>query len=148
MAESEARWTCPRNFQPADSAPGIGSNPGLDRGRRPNQTKESPVSHHSFPQEICMEAPGQDDDVGRHVNRAARRDQFRAGPPSTCKVGRTLSRTGNRQLPQMETSLRALEPAWLDLQTCLVGSGEQSRDREATGVRACHGSANNVYVLE
>ena len=95
-----------------------------------------------------MEAPGQDDDVGRHVNRAARRDQFRAGPPSTCKVGRTLSRTGNCQLPQMETSLRALEPAWLDLQTRLVSSGEQSRDREATGVRACHGSTNNGYVLE
>ena len=48
----------------------------------------------------------------------------------------------------METSLRALEPAWLDLQTRLVGSREQSRDREATGVRACHGSANNGHVLE
>ena len=95
-----------------------------------------------------MEAPGQDDDVGRHVNCAAPRDQFCAGPPSTCQVGRTLSRTGNRQLLQMETSLRALQPAWLDLQTRPVGSGELSRDRQATGVHACHGSANNGHVLE
>ena len=48
----------------------------------------------------------------------------------------------------METCLRALEPAWLGLQTRLVGSGEQSRDREATGVRACPGSANDGHVLE
>ena len=74
MAESEACWTCPRKFQTADSALGIGSNPGLDRGRRPNPTKESPVSHHSFPQEICMEAPGQVDDVRRHVDCAARQN--------------------------------------------------------------------------
>ena len=48
----------------------------------------------------------------------------------------------------METSLRALELAWLDLQARLVGSGEQSRDRDTTGVRACHGSANDGHVLE
>ena len=74
MAESEACWTCPRNSQSADLALGIGSNPGLDRWSRPNPPKESPVSHHTFPQEIRMEAPGQDDDVRRHVDRAARRD--------------------------------------------------------------------------
>ena len=48
----------------------------------------------------------------------------------------------------METSLRALKPVWLGLQTRLVGSGEQSRDREATGVRAYHGSANDGHVLK
>ena len=48
----------------------------------------------------------------------------------------------------METSLRALEPAWLDLQTRLVSRGEQSRDCQATGVRACHGRTNNGYVLD
>ena len=95
-----------------------------------------------------MEAPGQNDDFRKHVNCAARRDHFRAWPPSTRQMGRTLSRTGNRQLSQMKTSLRALEPAWLDLQTRLVSRGEQSSDCQATGVRACHGRANDGCVLE
>ena len=63
-------------------------------------------------------------------------------------MGGTLPRTRNHQLPQVETSLRALEPAWLGLQTRLIGSGEQSRDREATVVRAHHGSANDGHVLK
>ena len=115
MAKSKARRTCPRDFQPTNSTFGVGTNPELDRGRRPNQTKEPPVSYHSIPQKIYVEAPGQNDNVGRLVNRAAQRNQLRAGPPSTCRMGRILFRVGNRQLSQMEASLRALEAAWLDL---------------------------------
>ena len=63
-------------------------------------------------------------------------------------MGGTLPRTRNHQLPQVETRLRALEPAWLGLQTRLTGSGEQSRDREATGVLAYHGNANDGHVLK
>ena len=132
VAESKARRTCPRKFQPTDSTSGIGTNPGLDRGRRANQTKEHPVPYHSIPQKICVEAPGQNDDVGRHVNRAARRDQLRAGPPSTCKMGRILFRTslnGNelsRQqafppamvAPTMAMSLN--QPVTIDLPTHIL----------------------------
>ena len=78
MAKSKARRTCPRDFHPTNSTFGVGTNPELDRGCRPNQTKEPPVSYHSIPQKIYVEASAQNDDVGRHVNRAARRNQLQA----------------------------------------------------------------------